>query len=91
MQTDGYRPKLDTIKDNSYHSHPGDGREESNMVLTRENINGVGKTIMTPRAQKTNTGMVRSLGKLVTLGGWVVEHMRELMGSGTKDSGSQRK
>lgn len=59
--------------------------------LTRENTNGVGKTIMTPRAQKTNTGMVRSPGKLVTLGGWVFEHMRELMGSETKDSGSQGK
>lgn len=55
---------------------------ESNMVLKhRENINRVGKTIMTTRTQKTNnTGMVRSSGKLITLSGWVVKPMKELMG-----------
>lgn len=62
------------------------------MILTCKNTNGVGKTTMSTQTQKrNNTGMVRSPGKLTTLGGWVVEHIRELMGSGTKDSGSQGK
>lgn len=55
------------------------------MILMHKNTNGVGKTIMTTQTHKrNNTGMVRSPGKLTTLGRWVVEHIGSSWGVGQR-------